>query len=89
MEYEISMEPELYEYSILKLTLQPLVENALYHGIKNKRGMGKICIYGYVDGADIVFEVCDNGIGMTLEELAALKRKVKKKSPAMEDRASA
>lgn len=74
------MEPELYEYSILKLTLQPLVENALYHGIKNKRGMGKICIYGYVDGADIVFEVCDNGIGMTLEELAALKRKVKEKS---------
>lgn len=80
LEYEISIEPELYEYSILKLTLQPLVENALYHGIKNKRGMGKIRIYGYLDGADIVFEVCDNGIGMTPKELAALKRKVKEKS---------
>lgn len=80
LEYEISIDPGLYEYSILKLTLQPLVENALYHGIKNKRGMGKIKINGYADGTDIVLEVCDNGIGMTPEELVALKGKLKEKS---------
>lgn len=80
LDYEISIDESLYEYSILKLTLQPLVENALYHGIKNKRGRGKIKINGYEDGEDIVFEVCDNGIGMTEEELDSLKKKIKQKS---------
>jgi two-component system sensor histidine kinase YesM len=42
LEYEIVIPEELLDYSIPKLTIQPLVENALYHGIKNKRGMGKI-----------------------------------------------
>ena len=40
LEYSIHIPEELYAYQILKLTLQPLVENALYHGIKNKRGTG-------------------------------------------------
>lgn len=80
LDYEIEIEDGLYEYYILKLTLQPLVENALYHGIKNKRGKGKIYIKGYSDGSDIVFEVNDNGIGMTEEELFALRKKIKEKS---------
>ena len=45
LEYEINIPKEVEEYTILKLTLQPLVENALYHGIKNKRGMGKIKVH--------------------------------------------
>ena len=40
LDYEIDIEEELYEFVLPKLTLQPLVENALYHGIKNKRGKG-------------------------------------------------
>ena len=40
LDYDIQIDEELYQYRILKLTLQPLVENALYHGIKNKRGRG-------------------------------------------------
>ncbi|MDO4273987.1 MAG: sensor histidine kinase [Eubacteriales bacterium] len=80
LDYEIDIDDNLYEYNILKLTLQPLVENALYHGIKNKRGKGKILITGYEDGTDIVFEVYDNGIGMTEEELVSLRKKVKEKS---------
>ena len=40
------MPEALYIYSIPKITIQPLVENALYHGIKNKRGMGHISIRG-------------------------------------------
>ncbi|WP_373218577.1 sensor histidine kinase [Ruminococcus sp. 5_1_39BFAA] len=80
LDYEISIDESLYGYSILKLTLQPLVENALYHGIKNKRGKGIININGFEDGDDIVFEVCDNGIGMTEEELISLRQKIKQKS---------
>lgn len=84
LDYEIMIDENLYDYMILKLTLQPLVENALYHGIKNKRGKGKIQIRGYGDGADIVFEVSDNGIGMTEEELCSLKKKIKQKSTGIE-----
>lgn len=80
LDYEIDIEDSLYDYMILKLTLQPLVENALYHGLKNKRGKGKILIRGYGEGSDILFEVSDNGIGMTQEELCSLKRKIKEKS---------
>ena len=70
LEYEIDIQEELYPYSILKLTLQPLVENALYHGIKNKRGIGHIQVVAREEKENIVFCVHDNGIGMKPEQLA-------------------
>ncbi|SFG30593.1 sensor histidine kinase [Oribacterium sp. WCC10] len=73
LEYEISMDPLLYEYRILKMTLQPLVENALYHGIKNKRDKGMIRITGELGDKDIVFTVSDDGIGMDSETLEKLR----------------
>ena len=48
LEYEIEIAPELYQYKILKLTLQPLVENSLYHGIKYKRAKGTISVTGHL-----------------------------------------
>lgn len=69
LEYEIQIPEEMYPCRILKLTLQPLVENALYHGIKNKRGMGRICVSGNLDGDTLVFKVWDNGMGMKPERL--------------------
>lgn len=79
MEYTIDIPKELYQYSIIKLTLQPLVENALYHGIKNKRGLGKIQVTGKLMGDIIVLAVEDNGIGMEQEALQALAKKVKQR----------
>ncbi|MCD7883580.1 MAG: sensor histidine kinase [Lachnospiraceae bacterium] len=52
LEYEIDIAPELAPYRIPKLTLQPLVENALYHGIKLKRGQGHIRVSGRMEIAD-------------------------------------
>lgn len=69
LDYEIQISPEVYEYQILKLTLQPLVENALYHGIKRKRGMGHIKVTGKKEGDKIVFRVWDNGMGLNEEML--------------------
>lgn len=69
LEYDIQIPESLWQYQILKLTLQPLVENALYHGIKNKRGMGHIVVSGREDGDNLVFCVKDDGIGMTPERL--------------------
>lgn len=73
LDYEIVFDEEISGYLILKLTLQPIVENALYHGIKNKRGKGMIKVWGFKEGGDIVFTVEDNGRGMKPEELKNLQ----------------
>lgn len=78
LEYEIHFEEVLYGYQILKLTLQPLVENALYHGIKCKRDMGCITIEGRMKPEGICLRVSDNGIGMKEEELKELQEQIQK-----------
>ena len=77
LKYEIQIPAELDEFMILKLTLQPLVENALYHGIKNKRGLGHIRVTGELDGEKLVFRVWDDGIGMTQERLAQVRQMIR------------
>lgn len=77
LDYEITISHEIYDYRIQKLTLQPLVENALYHGIKHKRGMGMIKVIGYLMEEDVIFKVIDNGIGLNKEQLEKLKKAVR------------
>lgn len=56
------------------MTLQPIVENALYHGIKNKRGKGRIRIEGAAERHQTLrLKVTDNGIGMSAGKLAELR----------------
>ena len=76
LDYEIVIPEELYKYQILKLTLQPLVENSLYHGIKRVRAKGKITVMGKRLGEDIFFKVIDNGIGMDDMELNELRKSI-------------
>lgn len=72
--YEINIPQELMSTTILKMSLQPLVENALYHGIKNKRGIGKITLTGKLLHPHMIqLEVIDNGNGMTLERLEKVR----------------
>lgn len=78
MDYEIHIDPELYRYKILKLTLQPLVENSLYHGIKYKRAKGSITVTGTMKDGKIHFKVEDDGVGMEEEELANLRNEIMK-----------
>lgn len=76
LNYEISVPEELNSYSIPKITIQPLVENALYHGIKNKRGKGNISITGRKEGDNFVLEVKDDGIGIDAERLAQIRESI-------------
>ncbi len=69
LDYEIDVSEQYSEYTIPKITIQPLIENALYHGIKNKRGGGRIVVSARDEGDDIIISVSDNGIGMTPERL--------------------
>ncbi|HCG62336.1 MAG: two-component sensor histidine kinase [Spirochaetae bacterium HGW-Spirochaetae-4] len=76
LDYEIEYESEMADCQILKLVLQPLVENALYHGIKNKRGRGLISVKGWRENERLCFSVEDNGIGMTEEKLANIIQQI-------------
>lgn len=77
LEYEIRIPEELYEYRILKMTLQPLVENALYHGIKNKRRVGHIIVTGERVDETLMFKVRDDGVGLDEERLAYVRELIR------------
>lgn len=77
MRYEIDIDPALGTCRMLKLMLQPLVENAIYHGIKGKRGRGFLRITGRREGDRMRFTVEDDGVGMTPERLDSLRRSLR------------
>lgn len=66
------IEERLLYIEIPRLLIQPLIENAIYHGIDQKREGGEISIRGYVERGIVHIEVTDNGMGMTEEEARAI-----------------
>lgn len=76
LDYDIRIDPIIYPYEILKLTLQPIVENALYHGIKYKRAKGTIRVTGSREGNLIRLVVSDDGVGMDEAELLSLREQI-------------
>jgi two-component system sensor histidine kinase YesM len=74
MNFKIEAEAGVLNYTVLKLILQPLVENALYHGIKNKRCGGTIVVRARQQAEnEVLLEVEDDGIGFTPDRLAQLQ----------------
>lgn len=74
-DYAIDCAPELLPCKIPKMSLQPLLENAIYHGIKKRTSMGNICIVGTVcDGETACLEVHDDGEGMSSQTINRLKQ---------------
>jgi two-component system sensor histidine kinase YesM len=74
MDFKIEVDEQVLNNTVLKLILQPLVENALYHGIKNKRSGGTIIVRAKQhNGGEVLLEVEDNGIGFTPEKLEQLQ----------------
>ncbi|EHI97871.1 multi-sensor signal transduction histidine kinase [Clostridium sp. DL-VIII] len=69
LNYEINFDEDILQYKLTKLILQPLVENAIYHGIKEKRGNGKIIVRGKVKENYLCFTIIDNGKGIQKEML--------------------
>ena len=73
--YRFDVEEDCLDYLCNKITLQPIIENAIYHGINGLVDDGEIEVSVRSDGDDIVFTVSDNGSGMTEEQIAAIMRK--------------
>ena len=69
LEYLINMDAAIVDVEIIKLIIQPLVENAIYHGIKCKSGIGTITITAEYKHKGIMIEIIDDGAGMTKEQL--------------------
>lgn len=66
IEFQLDIAEELYIYHIPKITLQPLVENAIIHGFHSRR-KGRIAITGWLEGGQMKLRVCDNGHGFAPE----------------------
>ena len=81
LNYRIDVPDELGESYVLKLLLQPLVENAIYHGIKDKRGGGLITVTGREDGGFLCFRVEDTGRGMTPDQLRDVRARMRGELP--------
>ena len=77
LEFEINIPKELSGIPVPKLSIQPLAENALYHGIKNRRGKGKILIEGREEEDALDLTVSDNGQGMTPERLHEVQEAIR------------
>lgn len=68
-EFYINISDEIMSEKMLILTLQPIIENAIYHGIKGKEGLGTIILSGNKIDNKMVFEIYDDGLGMSETEL--------------------
>lgn len=79
--YELAIEPAILDKYIPRLLLQPLVENAIYHGILRANRQGEILISGYRSNGDVIFEIKDDGAGIDpakLQDINEVLRGVRK-----------
>ncbi len=81
LDYSIDIPEELHDLQILKLVIQPLVENAIYHGIKHRRGKGRVEITGRREEDLLHFEVRDNGAGMPDDRLKEIRASLEEGMP--------
>ncbi|MDQ0194038.1 sensor histidine kinase [Paenibacillus wynnii] len=76
-DFTIDIQPEILSCIIPKLTLQPLVENAIYHGLKTKESFGELLILGWREGDKVILKVKDDGVGIAPERLQTLTTAIK------------
>jgi two-component system sensor histidine kinase YesM len=81
LDFEIDVDKQILGNKVFKIILQPLVENSIYHGIKNNAGVGIVRITGRIVDERILLQVIDNGIGMSAESIRHMfEKKVKSES---------
>lgn len=75
--FKIEVDPDILSCIIPKLTLQPLVENAIYHGLKTKGSFGELTIIGFMEEDRVILKIKDDGVGMSEERLHTLETAMK------------
>lgn len=74
--YHIYVEPDLMEYKILPLVLQPIVENSIIHGLESKEGEGNISISARTEDKNIVISIEDDGLGIPADKLENMRQRL-------------
>ena len=69
LEFKIDVDPYITHVPIIRLVLQPIVENAIYHGLKYKDSRGLLTVHGYRKDENVVIDIIDDGVGMDEETL--------------------
>ena len=77
-DFSVSVADTLPSYRVLRLILQPLVENAIYHGVKERRGKGTISVESKVEGGELQIVIRDDGAGMSHDRLQLLNTAIEK-----------
>lgn len=73
-DYSVEYPPQLKGLKVIKMILQPLVENSIYHGIKEKTGSGTIRVIIYSEAEKLFLKVVDTGVGIPPENLASIQK---------------
>jgi len=87
LRFTLDLDPSIAHLPVLKVVLQPIVENAIYHGIKERRGPGRIAVTGRRQAGRVVLQVADDGAGMDERTLARLRARLD--APSREARTEA
>jgi two-component system sensor histidine kinase YesM len=72
IDFRIEVDEDILDFKTLKVILQPLVENSIYHGIKSKDGPGYIHIRGFRHDNSVILQIHDDGVGISPEKLKTL-----------------
>lgn len=70
LEFQIDVDPSILHIPLIKLVLQPIIENAIYHGLKYKESKGLLIVKGFMKDGNAVLQIIDDGVGMDEETLA-------------------
>ena len=77
LEFQIDVDSSILYIPLIKLVLQPIIENAIYHGLKYKESKGLLIVKGFMKDGNAVLQVIDDGVGMDEETLAHIYDKHK------------
>lgn len=78
--FKIDVDEKLLDRNILRFSLQPIVENAIKHGLEPLEEGGKLTISGKLSGNDAIFNITDNGVGFEPEAFSKLKNILRSES---------
>lgn len=79
LDYELNIDEHILNYKIIIIVLQPIIENAIYHGVKEKFDNGKIIITGKIKEDKLIFTITDDGPGIETEKLIELNKMLENK----------
>jgi two-component system sensor histidine kinase YesM len=81
-DFEFDIDEEIYQYQVVKLILQPIIENAINHGISSEESGGFIRIVATLENGNICFEVINNGYGLTNDQIDTMYERMKEAGKA-------